>query len=343
MKPYFTQDATTLYQTTATRLPLADESVQCCVTSPPYWGLRDYGVDGQIGAEDLHDCLGWATMRPCGACYVCHLVEAFREVRRTLAGDGVAWVNLGDCYATTPPGNTKHGLEKWATSGLHGTITAAYAETLDSSVGQKRNTIAAGLKPKDLCLIPARVALALQADGWWVRSDVIWHKEAILPESVTDRPTKAHEYLFMLAKAERYYYDSDAVREPSVTDPASKSAMMFGGRKRDSEDLAHSNEPGKSWEYTPTRNRRSVWTVNPRPYPGAHFATYPPELIEPCVLSGSRPGDTVLDPFNGSGTTGEVCRKWGRRYVGCDLNAEYLDLSIDRYRQALLFPVGGAA
>ncbi len=253
---------------------LPDGSVQCCVTSPPYWGLRDYGVEAQIGLERTPEA------------YVAALVEVFREVRRVLSDDGVVWLNLGDSYATGggsvrhAPGGGDQG-ERFVRAGMIGT--------------QPNRMKLDGFKPKDLIGIPWRVAFALQADGWWLRSDVIWSKPNPMPESVTDRPTKAHEYVFLLAKSERYYYDAQAIAEPST--------------------------------HAATRNRRTVWRVPTQPYPGSHFAVMPEALAEPCILAGSRPGDTVLDPFNGAGTTGVVAAKHGRHYIGIDANADYLTMS----------------
>lgn len=245
---------------------LPDASVQCCVTSPPYFGLRDYGVDGQIGAERALDD------------YLRHLGEVFREVHRVLRVDGTLWLNLGDSY--TSGGRTWRDADK---------KNAARGMTY-------RPPTPAGLKPKDLIGVPWRVAFMLQEAGWYLRTDIVWHKPNCQPESVRDRPVRAHEFLFLLTRAEKYFYDRDAVREPSPT-------------------------TGKP------RNRRSVWSVPTTPYPEAHFAVFPPALIRPCIQAGTRPGDTVLDPFFGSGTVGEVCRELGRRCVGIELNPDYADLA----------------
>lgn len=250
---------------------LPGESVQCCVTSPPYWSLRDYGVEGQIGAEeDPHD-------------YISHLCAVFDEVRRILRPDGTFWLNIGDSY--TSGGRTWRAPDK-----KNGGRAMHY-----------RPPTPAGLKPKDLIGVPWRVAFALQAAGWYLRSDIIWYKPNCQPESVRDRPTQSHEYLFLFTKSERYYYDTEAVREP--------------------------RDDGKG-----LRNRRSVWQVNTTPCPEAHFATFPPELVEPCILAGSEPGATVLDPFFGTGTVGAVARKHGRACTGIELKREYAELALSRWR-----------
>jgi len=244
---------------------LPDGSVQTCVTSPPYWGLRDYGQGDQIGLE------------PTPEDYVAQIVDVFREVRRVLAGDGTLWLNLGDSYASSTKGSG--GPDSAST--LRGTKAMRN--------GQRMKTIRVmhGLKNKDLVGIPWRVAFALQADGWWLRQDIIWHKPNPLPESARDRCTKAHEYVFLLTKSARYMYDAAAIQEASGA------------------------------------NRRSVWKVPPKPFAGAHFAVMPEALVEPCVLSGSSPGDLVLDPFAGSGTVGVVALRHGRDFVGVELNPEY--------------------
>jgi DNA modification methylase len=284
---------------------LPAESVQCCVTSPPYWGLRDYGVPGQLGLEKTPDE------------YVAKMVEVFRAVRRVLRDDGTLWLNLGDSYAGgngvgrndagrnfTGGGGNKLGSGNPGRQGTHERLT--------------------GLKPKDLVGIPWRVAFALQADGWYLRSDIIWHKPNPMPESVTDRPTKAHEYVFLLSKAERYYYDADAVREPHAEPRA------VGRLTRAQASLGDSRARERRFPNPSGRNRRSVWTVATRPYKGAHFATFPPKLIEPCILAGCPVGGTVLDPFGGSGTTGEVAEHHGRNAVLIELNPAYIPLQHER-------------
>ena len=278
-------------------LPTLDAgSVQTCITSPPYFGLRDYGHDGQIGLESTPDA------------YVSKLVAVFREVRRVLRDDGTLWLNLGDSYA----GRGRTG----GTASFQGSA---------SSIGCKGWVPPApGFKDKDLYGIPWRVAFALQSDGWYLRQDIIWHKPNPMPESVRDRCTKAHEYVFLLAKSERYYFDTDAMQENAVYPAGTKAAK--GSAKRSSAEGVNSRPPEYAI-YTGKRNRRSVWTVNTRPFADAHFATFPPDLVLPMVLAGSREGDTVLDPFNGAGTTGLVAIQQGRQYVGCELNPEYVAMS----------------
>jgi DNA modification methylase len=277
---------------------------QMCVTSPPYFGLRDYGHEGQIGLEQTPEQ------------YIAAMVEVFRCVRDVLADDGTLWLNIGDSYART--GGTDRKVSAKA------------------QVGSTRNTL--GLKDKDLIGIPWMLAFALRADGWYLRQDIIWHKPNPMPESVRDRCTKAHEYVFLLSKSGRYYFDSEAMREPAVKGAAGssfntgKTAEHQLGRSSDVERV----EDGK-------RNRRSVWTVATRPYRGAHFATFPPALIEPCILVGSRPGDIVLDPFMGSGTTAAVALQHGRQYLGCELNAEYGALQAERINEAMEEAAGAAA
>ena len=257
---------------------MPDESVHCCVTSPPYWGLRDYGVDGQIGLEE--------TLQE----WVEKMVAVFREVRRVLRKDGTCWVNLGDSYAGNPSG------------GQGGT---------------------GGLKPKDIIGQPWRVALALQADGWLLRQDIIWHKPNPMPESVRDRCTKAHEYLFLLTKSERYWWDWEAIAEPSIYAGDVKVGL---GSTKDFCPVKQRTVPKGTRIVPEKRNKRSVWTVPAAPYSEAHFATYPPDLIKPCILAGCPAGGTVLDPFAGSGTTGQVALELGRSAVLIELNPEYVKL-----------------
>lgn len=283
---------------------LPTESIDCVVTSPPYWGLRDYGVDGQIGLEQSPDA------------YVAELVEVFREIRRVLKNDGTIWVNLGDSYANDG---------KWG-----GSTGGKHASDLHGSTGvgrAKRNT---GLKPKDLVGIPWLVAFALRADGWYLRQDIIWHKPNPMPESVRDRCTKGHEYVFLLSKSPRYYFDADAIKEPA----AAPNMTHRSSRKTTDQESAYLGSAptnlGRCGTTDGLRNKRSVWTVTPKPFKGAHFATMPPDLVEPCILAGCRPGGVVLDPFNGSGTTGVVALRNGREYVGIELNSEYVEIACDR-------------
>ena len=420
-------------------LPAA--SVQCCITSPAYYGLRDYGTakweggdadcehrvreDAHVESSTLgggkattgHSREGFKSECPrCGAkridsqlgleatpeAYVANMVAVFREVRRVLRDDGTLWLNLGDSYARAGGWSNNNGLDGAPTR--DGSQRAKSNIASDGGVSQK---LAKGLKEKDLVGIPWRVAFALQADGWYLRSDIIWHKPNPMPESVTDRPTKSHEYIFLLTKSARYYYDAEAVAEPSAYPNdkrrplGSKGAWQMDGREQ------RENGGGVAYEHdTTTRNKRSVWTVTTKPFKGAHFATFPPKLIEPCILAGTsakgccpkcgagwervtnrkrmnrtelpkddpryRPntyngayadingkGDAgytevtttgwspacecnagepvpgvVLDPFSGAGTTGVVAIQHGRRYIGIELNAEYLEMARKRIQLA---------
>lgn len=284
---------------------LPAECVQTCVTSPPYWGLRDYGVPGQLGREPTPDE------------YVAKLVAVFAEVRRVLRGDGTLWMNIGDCFSSGGRGSSDSHRQ------VIGESTAS-AQCL----GAKKAP--AGFKPKDLIGIPWRVAFALQADGWYLRSDIIWSKPNPIPESVTDRPTRAHEYLFLLSKSARYFYDADAIAEAQRRDWSSerrgaKYMSAVQGRKDGGKPEGLGNGE--------TRNRRSVWTVAPEPYAEAHFACFPRKLVEPCILAGSHNGDVVLDPFMGSGTTAQVAMSLGRKWLGVELNPEYIEMQNRRARQ----------
>lgn len=292
-------------------------SAQTCVTSPPYFGLRDYGHDGQIGLESTP------------AEYVEQMVAVFREVRRVLRDDGTLWLNIGDSYNAHP------GQRKTTDKAGEKQQSVRGAQAAPSRSVQ-------GCKPKDLIGIPWRVAFALQADGWYLRQDIIWHKPNPMPESVRDRCTKAHEYVFLLSKSERYFFDSEAMKEPAsqgvkTGQSTFNSVTADGDMKTQSTVIRHGLGASTLRSTSDgTRNRRSVWTVATRPYKGAHFATYPPALIEPCILAGSRPGDVVLDPFGGSGTTAQVAIENGRRAVLCELNPEYISLAHARIDAAVL-------
>lgn len=285
---------------------LPDASVQCCVTSPPYYGLRDYGVPGQIGLE------------PTLAEYIARMVAVFRDVRRVLRDDGTLWLNIGDSYCASATGSDSPG-----------TIRLEGGRRTQSEGGRRpdKSRVWATAKPKDLLMVPARLAIALQDDGWYLRSDIIWHKPNPMPESVTDRPTSAHEHIFLLTKQARYYYDADAIREKGVTDhkPGRSIAetQHYGAGNGGNTGLTglinryHSDDP-------PTdRNCRNVWKIATKPFSDAHFATFPPELPRRCILAGSREGDTVLDPFLGSGTTLLVADRLGREGIGIELNPTY--------------------
>lgn len=290
---------------------LADGPVQCCVTSPPYYGLRDYGVDGQIGLEQTPDA------------FVAELVAVFREVRRVLRGDGTLWLNIGDSYNAA--GRTGQGTRVGFKQGTN-RASAAGADQCRPSVDS--------LKPKDLIGIPWRVAFALQADGWYLRQDIIWSKPNPMPESVRDRCTKAHEYLFLLSKSERYYFDSEAMKEPAVT----AGQVPGGNRKIDASRKNAGLDMSKP--VAETRNKRSVWTVPTQPFRDAHFATFPPALIEPCILAGSRPGDTILDPFAGAGTTGLVADRLQRDAILVELNPQYAEMARRRIHGDAPLPAG---
>ena len=295
------------------------QSVNTCVTSPPYWGLRDYGEDGQLGLE------------PTPEQYVANMVEVFREVKRVLRDDGTLWLNLGDSYIANKTG----GLSSEPSKMTGGRAT-------QSAATHRPDKKADGLKPKDLVGIPWRVAFALQADGWYLRSDIIWHKPNPMPESVTDRPTKAHEYIFLLSKSQRYYYDHEAVKEEAVNEgkivqcgPNSRADVDRVPRESLKQDLvANRRYTGfnERWANKPVegRNKRTVWTVATQPFAEAHFATFPPELIRPCILAGSPKGGIVLDPFGGSGTTTLVASEEGRDSVYIDLSKEYMDIALRR-------------
>jgi site-specific DNA-methyltransferase (cytosine-N4-specific) len=252
---------------------IPDNTFQCCVTSPPYWGLRDYGYEDQIGSEMKVDE------------YIAKLVAVFREVHRVLKDDGTVWLNIGDSYTS--------GNRKWRQADRKNQARAM----------SYRPPTPEGLKPKDLIGLPWKVAFALQSDGWYLRSDIIWYKPNCQPESVKDRPTQSHEYIFLLSKSKMYYYDNSAVKESTLD-----------GKKM--------------------RNCRSVWSVNTEGYPDAHFAVFPPSLVRPCILAGSKPGSIVIDPFFGSGTVGEVCIETGRKCVGIELKPEYVDLAKKRISKA---------
>lgn len=323
-------------------------SVHTCVTSPPYFGLRDYGHDGQIGLEPTPDE------------FVAALVAVFREVRRVLRDDGTLWLNLGDSYANDG---------KWG-----GSSGGKHASALHGATSIGRGKVTTGLKPKDLIGIPWRVAFALQADGWYLRQDIIWHKPNPMPESVTDRCTKAHEYVFLLSKGPRYYFDHEAIKEPAsgtdarsqqvrakalaleagltdahfaairacgVTDSGKARVTQDGTGKNDVEVQALADEAKlalggyyREFLMAETKNKRSVWTVTTKPFKGAHFATFPPDLIEPCILAGAPMGGVVLDPFMGAGTTALVAERHDRQWIGCELNPEYADMALDRIAAA---------
>ncbi len=283
---------------------MPDESVHCVVTSPPYWGLRCYGVEGQIGQE------------PTLGEHIEVMVDVFREVRRVMRPDATLWLNYGDCYTSAPTGPNPGGFQGAAMQ-----RDPAY----DCAQSQSRKSLKSGLKPKDLCMMPARVALALQADGWWLRSEIIWHKPNPMPESITDRPTSSHEKIYLLAKSQRYYFDAEAVREDGTgRNWLASGGNLVGAGIHKHQDGYRDNGCGRASEGVATgRNIRNVWTVATAPFPGAHFATFPPALIEPCIKAGCPEGGTVLDPFGGAGTTGLVADRLKRDAILIELNPEY--------------------
>lgn len=299
---------------------LASGSVNCVVTSPPYFGLRDYGVAGQIGLEQTPDA------------YVAELVAVFREVWRVLRDDGTVWLNLGDSYAAQRSGT--HQSAETLAGGIGGKTADGKRVNRGRHDGYSptRNAGAIGLKHKDLIGIPWRVAFALQADGWWLRQDIIWSKPNPMPESVRDRCTKAHEYVFLLSKSERYYFDAGAIAEAGSGNP-----VTVARNNRADKGLVGAADGHGSWgqsgsasyERKPqtTRNRRSVWTVTTQPFKEAHFATFPPKLVEPCILAGCPVGGMVLDPFGGAGTTGLVADRLGRDAILIELNSDYAALA----------------
>lgn len=283
--------------------------VQTCITSPPYYGLRDYGHDRQIGLEETPEA------------FVQKLVEVFREVKRVLRDDGTLWLNLGDSYAGNNSQASNNGR-------------AGYGNERERIV----NRTGVGLKTKDLIGIPWMVAFALRADGWYLRQDIIWHKPNPMPESVTDRCTKAHEYIFLLSKSAKYYFDNEAIKEESIH--AGRIVKASGEDSKNANAGYGSDTKGGFTKndslVAENRNKRSVWTVTTKPYSGAHFATFPPDLIEPCILAGCPEGGIVLDPFMGSGTTAHTALRAGRKYVGCELNGEYIKFANKRLSQGFL-------
>lgn len=289
---------------------LQAESVDCCVTSPPYYGLRDYGHEGQIGLEQTPEE------------YVNKLVEVFREVRRVLRNDGTLWLNLGDSYLGAASDHKNAG-----SFGASSCVSDKTKSGVPTGGRAARNRLmqAGGLKPKDLIGIPWRVAFALQADGWYLRQDIIWHKPNPMPESVKDRCTKAHEYIFLFSKSPRYYFDSDAIKEPTVT-PVRTREKLNGESAVDTKIRGFGSHCGTREQ----RNKRSVWTVTTKSYKGAHFATFPEDLIEPCLTAGCPISGTVLDPFGGAGTTGLVAGKLNLNAVLIELNPDYIKLAKER-------------
>ena len=299
---------------------LPDCSVQCCVTSPPYLGLRDYGHPDQIGQEKTPDE------------FVKTMVEVFRDVRRVLKDDGTLWLNLGDCYSGSGCGGNPADSVHQKQSTNRGSDQIARSKRRG-----RGDSFVPGLPAKNLIGIPWRVALALQADGWYLRSDIIWSKKNCFPDSVTDRPGRSHEHIFLLSKSPKYFYDADAIKEPCIykvdgTGTAARKSRSEGNKPAPN---AERNGMKKEQQCAGMRNKRDVWTVATSSYSGAHFATFPPDLIKPCILAGSRLGDAVLDPFGGSGTTARAALEFGRRAILIELNPEYLPLIEQRTRVSI--------
>ena len=283
------------------------KSARMCVTSPPYYGLRDYGgEEDQIGLEQTPDE------------YIDQLVEVFRKVKNVLTDDGTCWVNLGDSYYNYRPGRGQ-GLAKQTVSNTKQDLP---------DVCPRRGNRLEGLKEKDLIGIPWMFAFAMRADGWYLRQDIIWHKPNPMPESVRDRCTKSHEYIFLFSKDRKYFYDNEAIKEPVKQDWGTRNRSKG---KYHNEGTGLQPHSGLEKSYT-KKNKRSVWSVTNKPYKGAHFACFPPDLIEPCIKAGSEKGDTILDPFMGSGTTGMVAKKLGRYYIGCELHEDYGKLMQERIK-----------
>lgn len=359
---------------------LPDQSVNCCVTSPPYWGLRDYGTASWDGGDpscdhqtsrsrgdDIKsgDKQGTSngsrpnTQLVCQTCnavrvdsqigleqtpeaFIAELVAVFHEVKRVLHNDGTLWLNIGDSYASFRDGKATPDTTRGASLGT--LVDKGKASNWKASTFANTS-----IKHKDLVGIPWMLAFALRADGWYLRQDIIWHKPNPMPESVRDRCTKAHEYIFLLSKSPKYYFDNQAMQEPakypfddralradsragtSMNSVGGKTGIRFGGNKYgDSDDPKHATKSGNEYIATGTRNKRSVWSVTTKPFKGAHFATFPPALIEPCILAGSPRGGVVLDPFFGAGTTGLVAQRHGRHWIGCELNPEYAAIAQTR-------------
>lgn len=319
---------------------LPDNSVHCCVTSPPYYALRDYGTDGQIGLE--------ATPEE----YIASLVSVFSEVRRVLRPDGTLWVNIGDSYAGSGKGRMGNGT--------HHKGRSKSGDYEGTTCGRLSKTSAWGCKAKDLIGIPWMLAFALRADGWYLRQDIIWQKPNCMPESVKDRCTKSHEYIFLLSKSPKYYFDAESIREPAVgfanaavagsvaafglmqTRRRKGNAKTFrgggvytGGRAFNNSESVERNSHGNQKNESGLRNKRDVWSVSTAGYKGAHFAVFPEKLIEPCILAGAPIGGIVLDPFMGSGTTAVTCLKNDRHYIGIEINAQYCDIAERRIKEMI--------
>lgn len=308
-EPYYQDGSVCLWLGDALRVleDMPESSVDCVVTSPPYYGLRDYGVDGQIGLEDTPDE------------YVDRLAAVFHETARVLRPDGTLWLNLADSYAGSGKGRRADGTR--------GRATGKQASDRGACVG-RLNRPCGTVRRKSLLGIPWRVAFRLQDDGWILRSEIIWHKHNSMPESVRDRPTRAHETVFLLSRGEHYYYDADAVRQPLAESSVRRLSQDVATQHGSDRVPGKSSGPMKAVGSSLGRNLRDVWEINTTPFTGAHFAVFPEALPATCIRAGCRPGGVVLDPFSGSGTTGLAALKAGCRYVGIDISRDYLDLSL---------------
>lgn len=315
---------------------LSDDCIQVVCTSPPYWGLRDYGDEGQLGLEKTPEE------------YVKRLVRIFGEVRRVLKKDGILWLNLGDSYEGSGKGAKNYPGDYPKQNSNRGTVAGKTIQSYTTDL----------LKPKNLIGVPWRVAFALQEDGWYLRQDIVWAKPNPMPESVQDRCTRSHEYVFHFSKSPAYYYDADAIRERGTWSTLARqerakpdhkrapTARMAGMRPKPDKQRGHGrrhdgfndrwDQMTKEEQCDLMRNKRDVWQIATKPFSEAHFATFPPELPRLCILAGSRPGDIVLDPFHGAGTTGMVAKNFGRKYIGIELNADYIKMSLKRFSQGIL-------
>jgi len=300
---------------------LDDNSIDCVVTSPPYWGLRDYGVAGQLGLEPTYQE------------HIKNIVELFRAMKPKLKDSATIWLNYGDSYAATVNGTKVKDMKKSLQKNRTSKIKGVYDDR--GFVDKPFSTIQGSLKPKDLVMIPNRIAIALQDDGWWIRSEIIWHKPNPMPESTKDRPTSAHEKIWLITKSKKYYYDADAIREPCVTDAKNgnlRGTFRGGGNYVNNNSFNNSNnknttDKGVEKKTAILKNKRNVWTVTTKPCKEAHFATFPKDLIEPCIKAGCPEGGLVFDPFGGSGTTGIVAKLLNRRSILSELNPEYIKIA----------------
>ena len=303
---------------------LDDNSIDCVVTSPPYWGLRDYGVSGQLGLEPTYQE------------HIQNIVKLFRAIKPKLKDTATIWLNYGDSYAATVNGTKVKDMKKNLQKNRTSKIKGVYDDR--GFVDKPFSTIQGSLKPKDLVMIPNRIAIALQDDGWWIRSEIIWHKPNPMPESTKDRPTQCHEKIWLITKSKKYYYDADAIREPvaqgTITRLSEKNLKNQKGSSRGNGGM-RSNGNMKPVGNMETKNKRNVWTITTKPCKEAHFATFPKDLIEPCIKAGCPEGGVVLDPFGGSGTTGIVAKQFNRTAILIELNPSYIEIAKKRIDKEL--------